>query len=121
MTGSGTDGALIAWSVPACPFTIEYSPRVMDDIRLAVTDAFFSLPRGGAEIGGLLLGQFDGNRLTITDSTPWECEHAFGPSFQISLNDEARLRQVVAAVPKNFPGLQIVGWYHSHTRSEIFF
>ena len=59
MTESGTDSTTITWSVPECPFTIEYSARVLDDIRLAVMDAFFSLPRGGAEIGGILLGSFD--------------------------------------------------------------
>jgi len=47
---------LIPWSAPACPFAIGYPARVLDDIRLAVVDAFFSLPRGGAEIGGILLG-----------------------------------------------------------------
>ena len=51
MTDSGTDSTTLTWSVPECPFTIESSARVLDDIRLAVTDAFFSLPRGGAEIG----------------------------------------------------------------------
>ena len=45
------------WTAAECPFTIEYSTRVLDDVRLAVMDAFFSLPRGGAEIGGILLGR----------------------------------------------------------------
>ena len=39
------------WKAPQCPFTIQCSLRALDDIRLAVVDAFFSLPRGGAEIG----------------------------------------------------------------------
>ena len=50
-------GALATWSAPECPFTIEYATRVLEDIRLAVAEAFFSLPRGGAEIGGILLGK----------------------------------------------------------------
>src|SRR5437588_9430115 len=113
MPESGTESALVTWSVPECPFPIEYSARVVDDIRLAVTDAFFSLPRGGAEIGGILMGRFEGNRLAILDYAPLECEHAFGPSFQISLNDEVRLKELLAGAPENFPGLQTVGWYHS--------
>ena len=51
---------MAAWSAPECPFKIEYTPHVLEDIRLAVMDAFFSLPRGGAEIGGILLRPQDG-------------------------------------------------------------
>jgi proteasome lid subunit RPN8/RPN11 len=118
MVGSGSDGAWLTWTAPQCPFTIQYSTRALDDIRLAVTDAFFSLPRGGAEIGGILVGTFDGSRLFIQEHALLDCEHAFGPSFTISLNDEVRLRELLAHAPAKY-GLQVVGWYHSHTRSAI--
>lgn len=112
-------GALVTWSAPQCPFVIEYSRKALDDIRLAVVDAFFSLPRGGAEIGGLLLGKFEDQRLQILDYTPLECEHAFGPAFTLSDKDQARLAERLAEA-QNRPGdLKPVGWYHSHTRSEI--
>ena len=120
MTESGTDSTTLTWSVPECPFTIEASARVLDDIRLAVTDAFFSLPRGGAEIGGILLGKFDHGRLVISDYAALDCEHAYGPSFVLSPPDEARLRELQASYVAVPGGLKPVGWYHSHTRSEIF-
>ena len=120
MSESGTDGAALTWSVPECPFTIETSARVLDDIRLAVTDAFFSLPRGGAEIGGILLGSYRGDKLVIADYSALECEHAYGPSFQLSPPDEERLTQLLATHDGCAGGLRPVGWYHSHTRSEIF-
>jgi proteasome lid subunit RPN8/RPN11 len=120
MTESGTDSTILTWSVPECPFTIESSARVLDDIRLAVTDAFFSLPRGGAEIGGILLGKFDSGRLVISDHAALDCEHAYGPSFVLSPPDEARLRDLQSSYVNVPGGLQPVGWYHSHTRSEIF-
>jgi proteasome lid subunit RPN8/RPN11 len=91
---------------------------VLDDIRLAVVDAFFSLPRGGAEIGGILLGRHERGRVTITDSAALECEHAFGPSFTLSKTDLARLEELLA--PRKNSSTVPVGWYHSHTRSEIF-
>src|SRR3954447_24247379 len=106
------------WSAPERPFGIEYSTRVLDDIRLAVTDAFFSLPRGGAEIGGILLGSHENGRIAIVASTPMECEHAFGPSFFLSDRDQARLSGLMASDGRNL--LKPVGWWHSHTRSEIF-
>ena len=47
---------------------MEYPARVLDDIRLAVVDAFFSLPRGGAEIGGILLGTGMASRISSAPS-----------------------------------------------------
>jgi proteasome lid subunit RPN8/RPN11 len=120
MTESGTDRTTIAWSVPECPFTIETSARVVDDIRLAITDAFFSLPRGGAEIGGILLGEFGNGRLVISGHAALDCEHAYGPSFTLSPPDEARLTELLSSYTNVPGGPRPVGWYHSHTRSEIF-
>jgi len=117
MTPSSTSAGSATWTAPQCPFKIDYSLRALDDIRLAVTDAFFSLPRGGAEIGGILLGSWESNRLTVSDFVALNCEHAFGPSFSLSRNDESRLEQLLAA---KYGGARVVGWYHSHTRSEIF-
>lgn len=114
---STNDGALATWSAPQCPFVIEYSRKALDDIRLAVVDAFFSPPRGGVEIGGILLGRFENERLQILDSMPIECEHAFGPVFTLSPADQVRLGEMLG---RSYPGdLKPVGWYHSHTRSEI--
>ncbi len=105
------------WGAPDCPFVIEYAPDALEGIRLAVSDAFFSLPRGGVEIGGVLLGKWSEGRLTISEYAPLDCEHAFGPSFTLSLNDRSKLADLIA-MPRgdNRP----VGWYHSHTRSAIF-
>jgi proteasome lid subunit RPN8/RPN11 len=93
---------------------------MLDDIRLAVMDAFFSLPRGGAEIGGILLGSFRDGRLRILDYRPLDCEHATGPSFTLSEPDRTRLAELLADAARSSPERQPVGWYHSHTRSEIF-
>jgi proteasome lid subunit RPN8/RPN11 len=112
--------ALDTWSTPNCPFTIEYSRRLLDDIRLAVVDAFFSLPRGGAEIGGVLLGKFANGRLTILEYMPLECEHIFGPSFTLSPADHNRLTEILSTASTQYNDLEPVGWYHSHTRSDIF-
>ncbi len=116
---ASADSPLVPWNAPECPFAVSYLPRVVDDIRLAVVDAFFSLPRGGAEIGGLLLGRHEGNRVAITGWQPLDCEHALGPSFALSDTDRRRLAAMIAAAEKN-PNARPVGWYHSHTRSEIF-
>jgi len=120
MTQSGTDSAIMTWHVSECPFTIESSARVLDDIRLAVMDAFFSLPRGGVEIGGILIGRFENARLMIAGYAALDCEHAYGPSFTLSPPDEVRLEHLLSTHANLDGGLRPVGWYHSHTRSEIF-
>ena len=120
MNEAPSDSALSSWRVPECPFAIEYAPRVLEDIRLAVADAFFSLPRGGVEIGGILMGQWQAGRLRVTGHAQLDCEHAHGPSFTLSGNDQDRLRALLSHAPANVPDLLPVGWYHSHTRSEIF-
>jgi proteasome lid subunit RPN8/RPN11 len=107
------------WSVSQSLVTVEYSLRTLDEIRLAVVDAFFSVPRGGAEIGGILLGKHTGNKVAILDYRPFDCEHANGPSFTLSPNDHSALRDMLVAIWAEGPGLSPVGWYHSHTRSEI--
>src|SRR5690242_16947395 len=117
---TSAESSLARWTVPQCPFTVEYSTQVLDDIRLAIVDAFFSLPRGGAEIGGILLGRHEGDRVSILDYAALDCEHAHGPSFTLSANDEQRLKDLLASVRSEIPGVYPVGWYHSHTRSEIF-
>ena len=114
------DSGLAPWVAPRCPFVIEYSPRVLDDIRLAVVDAFFSLPRGGAEIGGVLWGKHEDGRVQVLDHSPLDCEHAFGPSFTLSPNDHARLAQILSPARTEGAGFEPVGWYHSHTRSDVF-
>ncbi len=112
------NAALSKWNAPECHFTIEYSPRALDDIRLTVVEAFFSLQHGGVEAGGILFGNWDGKRLAITGYAALDCEHAFGPSFTLSPRDEGRLAELLAAPVGK--GLRPAGWYHSHTRSEIF-
>jgi len=107
------------WSVPQCPFTVQYSTRVLDDIRLAVVDAFYSLPRGGAEIGGILLGNARPDKVSISGYLPLDCEHALGPSFTLSERDEQQLRDLLNSPECLRRESRSVGWYHSHTRSEI--
>src|SRR5262245_8115101 len=120
MPSGGTENTTVAWSVPQCPFTIECSALTPEDVPPMTTAAFFSPAPGGLEVGGILLGQFDGRRVTVLKHAQLECEHAYGPSFTISPNDRGRLRELLGSVPANYPGLQVVGWYHSHTRSGIY-
>jgi proteasome lid subunit RPN8/RPN11 len=102
---------------------IEYSHEAVETVRAAVVDGFYKLARGGLEVGGVLFGQRSGSSVRITASRPMACEHAFGPSFILSEKDEAGLKRLLdsAVDDPELSGLVPVGWYHSHTRSEISF
>jgi proteasome lid subunit RPN8/RPN11 len=113
------NGDLECWRPPQSPFPIFYSRLVLEQIRLAVVDAYFLVPRGGLEIGGVLLGRYHDRHLEVLGHEPLECEHAFGPSFSLSPRDQERLKDLLAKARHKSGGFEPVGWYHSHTRSEI--
>jgi proteasome lid subunit RPN8/RPN11 len=108
------------WRAPQSPLQILYSRLVLEQIRLAVEDAYFVVPHGGVEIGGVLLGKYVDRRVEVISHELIKCEYVFGPSFSLSSRDEEGLKDILAEVRNRFDGLEPVGWYHSHTRSEIF-
>ena len=100
------------------PFAIiEYPDELLEQIRLAVMEAFFAIPRGGLEIGGVLFGRYGEGKLQIEAFRMVACEHAAGPSFTLSEADHVRLRDLLNAAVAE--GLHPVGWFRSRTRSEI--
>lgn len=106
---------------PGEPLAIECLPAVMEQIHAEVADAFHSKPRGGVEAGGVLYGVREKSRLLITGARPLALEHAAGPSFVLSANDRARMAELLEAPERDrhLAGKSVVGWYHSHTRSEL--
>ena len=109
------------WTAPECALQIEYSLTVIDEIRTIVTEGFQRLSRGGIEVGGVLYGRVDGIHLRILAMRPIACEHASGPTFNLSDNDRAALTAQLEGIPEDFElqSLTPVGWFVSHTRSEI--
>jgi proteasome lid subunit RPN8/RPN11 len=110
---------MTSWQTPLCPFTIEFAPGKLDDIRIAVVDSFYKVPRGGIEIGGVLFGKRENGRLLVHDYRRIETEYLTGPSFRLSENDQAGLRTLLQETTFPDPDLRPVGWFHSHTRSGI--
>lgn len=110
------------WSVSGHALSIEYLPVLLDEIRAYVTDGLNRIRHGGIEVGGVLYGVREGDRIRILGWQPLDCEHAEGPGFVLSPNDEAALDKLIAE-PGSDPqlsGLQPLGWFHSHTRSGVF-
>ncbi len=112
---------LESWRVSESQFKIEWSAAVLDEIRREAVDGYFALPHGGAETGGVLFGTRNDGRVRILGFRALECEHALGPGFTLSENDRERLRILMDEGAKDLyaNGWEVVGWYISHTRSEI--
>lgn len=109
------------WTVPESPLTIEYSLIVIEEIRHEVSLGFQKMARGGIEVGGILYGRRDGRSISILAMRRIECEHALGPSFQLSPKDREGLEEQIRNEQSD-PHLEemiAVGLYVSHTRSEI--
>jgi hypothetical protein len=106
-------------SIATVPLRIECQPEVLERIRLEVIDAFFAIPRGGLEVGGVLFGRQRNGVVSIEASRPVECEHASGPGFVLSERDRERLAEGIAARDLELRDLIPVGWYRSRTRSDI--
>lgn len=110
-----------AWTIADSPVTIEYSLVVIEEIRHEVAEGFQRLSRGGIEVGGVLYGTHDGKSVRVMAMRPIACEHARGPGFLLSDKDRVVLNEQLAG-DKDDPhleGLISVGWFLSHTRSEI--
>jgi len=111
-----------SWSTPEIQLTIEYPLEVLDEIRSAVCDGLQQLAHGGLEVGGVLFGVRRENTLRMLTWRPISCEHAHGPSLRLSPRDRIDLARLleVAKADSDLAGLQPVGWFLSHARSDIF-
>jgi proteasome lid subunit RPN8/RPN11 len=116
-----SDAKFGSWVVPESPVDVEYSLIVIDEIRQVVADGFQRLQRGGIEVGGVLYGTREGRIVKVTAMREIACEHARGPTFHLSDNDRAALGGQLARDTEDsrLAGLQVVGWFLSHTRSDV--
>src|SRR5262245_12202371 len=94
----------------------------MDEIRGVAWEGLQQLVHGGLEVGGVLFGARRDGSIRLLTWRPIACEHAQGPTLRLSARDRVNLTRLLEAA-KNDPdlaGLQPVGWFVSHARSDIF-
>ena len=103
------------WSVDGHPRSIEFPGPFWKEILSPVMAEFLRLPWGGPEVGGVLFGRREPGAVRILAFRPLECEHAGGPGFELSEDDELRLGEILAkpGTDEELAGLEAVGWYHS--------
>src|SRR5450432_2795514 len=121
MNSTAFDTEFEVWQPAGCAVRIDYSRAVMEELRVAACDGLNRLAHGGVEIGGILFGVRGPEAVKILAHQALACEYAFGPSFTLWDNDRRALVELLALpdTDSSLSGMQPVGWYHSHTRSQI--
>jgi proteasome lid subunit RPN8/RPN11 len=116
---SGTDVGI--WTVPGHAPVIEYPRSLLNEIVVHVCDAYESYLGGGVEVGGVLFGHRDRFHVRILAFRPLKISPP-RPSFVLSEADSQRLNELIRSAQTDpaLDGMVAVGWYHSHTRSEVF-
>lgn len=82
-----------------------------------VSEGLRAVPRGGAEVGGLILGRRSPAIIQAESLVPIPIEYYFGPSFRLSDSDLKTLEELMASLQKD-PSNVIVGFYRSRTRND---
>jgi hypothetical protein len=96
-------------------FSSEASAAITEEIGVG----FLSIPRRGAEVGGLLGGELEkrGSEwlVTVHQIVPVPIEYQYGPSWRLSAGDRQQFHDLVR---KGMDGARLIGWYRSNTRPE---
>jgi hypothetical protein len=96
--------------------TVEFAPDALNTIKADVVRAFKSIPRRGAEAGGLLCGAIvdsgPASLVRIDSVIPVPVEHRFGPAYRLSEIDKPNFQKAI----HDWAPLGIIGWYRSQTR-----
>jgi hypothetical protein len=115
-----TSGPVSRWDAPdgSCSVTLGFD--LMDELRRQAIEAYLSLPKRGAEIGGLLFGtvrQGASIAFHIDACQDLPCEYRFGPSYRLSETDHILVSERLAQ--HQCEGSQpVIGLYRSYTGRE---
>ncbi|MGA2118923.1 MAG: AAA family ATPase [Bryobacteraceae bacterium] len=105
------------WPIDVWNGLVRYHRDVLEQISSEMTAGFRAYSWGGVEVGGVLIGIRDGNSFSIADHRPVDCEHANGPSYELTARDRDSMRKAVQAVLA--AGLEPVGWYKSVSHRDV--
>lgn len=112
---------MIVWHSDGAVPEVQCDPKVLAEITGLALRGYLSYPWGGVEIGGVLFGRNESGAVRICAARPAECEHHYGPAFELSEKDctdfEPLLR--AAQTDQELAGLTPVGWYQSTSRRDL--
>jgi hypothetical protein len=110
------------WEVPDKWISIELSLDLVDRLQQDVIRGFGSLPRRGAEVGGILVGTVSGGGrvVRVDDYLEVAVEYRRGPSYLLSEQDARAFETELAQLRSNPASTaRPIGYFRSHTRDGV--
>lgn len=107
------------WHIAGRSPRILYSADVLGGIAAEAVSGYARYAWGGVEIGGILFGEESGGTVRILASQPIACEHANGPSFELSAGEVEQVRAQLERSSPELEGLVPVGWYHTVSHRDL--
>jgi JAB1/Mov34/MPN/PAD-1 ubiquitin protease len=106
------------WQPPGSERRVSIALNVVDQILQEALRGLGSIPRRGAEVGGVLLGALDDEgTLSIHAAIPVACSHSQGSSFTLTSTEYHELSNTVERfAPGQDRPAEAVGFYRTHTR-----
>jgi hypothetical protein len=94
---------------------IHCSAQLLETLAAEAQAGYLKKSWGGVEIGGLLLGKRKEGAITISERLFVECDHEFGPAFELSREDRGKLAELLLRFTPA-AGEDIVGWYRTTSK-----
>src|ERR1700722_385267 len=113
-------GPIYRWDAPDGSITVTLGFHLMDELRRQAIEAYLSLPKRGAEIGGLLFASVrQGGSIAfhIDACEDLPCEYRFGPSYKLSETDHVLASERLGQHQRE-GSLPVIGLYRSYTGRE---
>ncbi len=109
------------WRGKGASPNVHCSSSVIAEIAELAMNGYRRYPWGGVEVGGLLFGRKESETVYVCAIRSVECEHHYGPAFELSEKDcESLTRQMEAAASDEELGeLTPVGWFQSTSRRDV--
>jgi hypothetical protein len=108
------------WEVSGQSVVVQLRLDVVDRLAAEVMRGFGSIPKRGAEVGGLLIGAIRPGVPTIVrvdDFEPVACDYRSGPSYLFTEEDGVAFEECWSRwQPSASPSAYAVGYFRSHTR-----
>jgi hypothetical protein len=113
--------SMIIWRGDGGTPEVRCAAGVLVEIAEIAISGYRRYPWGGVEIGGALFGKNESGIVHICSIRHAECEHHYGPAFDLSTKDCEAFEHLItaAAADEELVGLTPVGWYQSTSRRDL--
>lgn len=112
---------MITWRGDGGGPEVRCAAGVLAEIAELAMSGYRRYPWGGVEVGGILFGKKESGTVYVCSARSAECEHHFGPAFDLSAKDCEAFEHLLTTSESDeeLAGLTPVGWYQSTSRREL--